>query len=181
MAETSWDALQAEAIGWLKDLLRIDTTNPPGNELAAARFLAGVLEREGIEHRIVEAAPGRASLIARLGTRGPGGALLLNGHLDVVPAERERWTHDPFAAVEADGCIWGRGAIDMKNMVAMSLASLVRLRRRGVPLARVSYPRACRSPASHEVGSVGGRDFIPDPGRTAARRRALRLSRGEAG
>lgn len=136
MSNVDWDALADEAVTHFKALLRIDTTNPPGNERAAADYIAGVLDREGIAYTIVESAPGRASLVARIAGTGAKGPLLMNGHLDVVPVERERWTHDPFAAVEADGCIWGRGAIDMKNMVTMSLMALVAQKRSGVVPSR---------------------------------------------
>src|SRR5262245_23564380 len=117
-----------EAVLLFKELLRIDTTNPPGNERPAAELLARLFEREGIEHTIVESEPSRASIVARLRGNGNAAPLLLNGHLDVVPADRESWKHDPFAAEEAEGCIWGRGAIDMKNMVAMSAMTLVQLK-----------------------------------------------------
>src|SRR5689334_17826092 len=120
-----WGAITAEAIGHFKDLLRIDTTNPPGNERPAAEHIARVLEREGIEHSILEREPTRASVVARVRGSGKKKPLLLNGHLDVVPADRDRWEHDPFAAVESGGFIWGRGAIDMKNMVTMSLMTLL--------------------------------------------------------
>src|SRR6202012_4477114 len=95
-----WEAATREALGHFKELLRIDTTNPPGNERAAAEYLARVLDREGIAYDLVESAPGRANLVARVTGSGKRGALMLNGHLDVVPVERDRWTHDPFAAVE---------------------------------------------------------------------------------
>ena len=140
-----------------KALLKIDTTNPPGNERAAAAYIAAVLEREGIDYRIVESAPSRASLVARLRGSGRAGPLLLNGHLDVVPVDRSAWSHDPFAAVEADGCIWGRGAIDMKNMVAMSLMTLILLKRGGVALDRDVIFAAV---ADEEAGSRHGSLFL---------------------
>jgi len=136
MSEVDWDELTREAIGHFKALLRIDTTNPPGNEKVAAEHIARILDAEGIDYQLIESAPERVSLVARLKGSGEAGPLLLNGHLDVVPVERDKWTHDPFAAVEADGCIWGRGTIDMKNMVTMSLMSLITLKRQGVRLAR---------------------------------------------
>ena len=135
-ADVDWESAGAEALGYLKDLLRIDTTNPPGNERAAVDYLAGVLRREGIPFEVVESAPGRANLVARLSGAGSKGALLLNGHLDVVPAEAAKWRFPPFSATEADGFIWSRGALDMKNMVAMSLMTLLLLRRQGVALDR---------------------------------------------
>ncbi|MCC6901202.1 MAG: M20/M25/M40 family metallo-hydrolase [Polyangiaceae bacterium] len=125
-----------ETLELFKALLRIDTTNPPGNERPAAELLARLFEREGIEHTLVESAPTRASIVARLRGTGDHGPLLLNGHLDVVPVDRESWSCDPFAAHEADGFVWGRGAIDMKNMVAMSAMTLVALKRSGIRLTR---------------------------------------------
>lgn len=149
------DAWLAESLQHFKALLRIDTTNPPGNESAAAHFLAQLLAREGIEHVIVEKRPGRSNLIARLRGNGNAPPLLLNGHLDVVPAERARWRFDPFAATEADGCIWGRGAIDMKNMVAMSLMTLIALKRSGLPLQRdVIFAAVADEEAGSDAGSV---------------------------
>lgn len=134
--DIDWEAAGAEALGYFRDLLQIDTTNPPGNERAAVDYLARVLRREGIAFEVVESGPGRANLVARLAGDGSKGALLLNGHLDVVPAEPAKWRFPPFSATEADGFIWGRGALDMKNMVAMSLMTLLLLRRQGVALNR---------------------------------------------
>src|SRR5215203_1886653 len=91
-----WKAVTTEAVGYFKELLRIDTTNPPGNERPAAELLGRILEKEGIEHQIIESDPLRASLVARLRGSGKRGPLLLNGHLDVVPAERGKWERDPF-------------------------------------------------------------------------------------
>ncbi len=157
MTDIDWSSARREAVDHFKALLRIDTTNPPGNEIAAARHIAGILDAEGIEYRIVESKPTRASLVARLRGSGKRGPLLLNGHLDVVPAEAERWSHDPFAAVEADGCIWGRGAIDMKNMVTMSLMTLVLLKRAGVALDRDVIFAAV---ADEEAGSHEGALYL---------------------
>lgn len=148
-----WDAVNAEALAHFKALLRIDTTNPPGNERPAAEYLAAVLAKEGIEARIFEAKPTRASLVARLRGNGKAGPLLLNGHLDVVPVDPERWTHPPFEAVEADGCVWGRGAIDMKNMVTMGLMSLILAKRTGLALERDLIFAAV---ADEEAGSHEG-------------------------
>ena len=154
-----WTAISNEAVDHLKALLRIPTVNPPGNERPAADYLARLFEAEGIEHTIVESEPTRASIIARLRATHPSGKgpLLLNGHLDVVAVDREKWTHDPFAAVEADGCIWGRGAIDMKNMVTMSAMTLVLLKRAGVALDRdVIFAGV----ADEEAGSRKGALFL---------------------
>ncbi len=131
-----WTLASEEAVTVFKDLLRIDTTNPPGNERPAADLLARIFEREGIPFELHESEPTRANVVARLKGSGKRGPLLLNGHLDVVPADAEQWKHPPFAAEEAEGCIWGRGAIDMKNMVAMSVMTLLLLKRSGVELDR---------------------------------------------
>ncbi|HWH27680.1 MAG TPA: M20/M25/M40 family metallo-hydrolase [Mycobacteriales bacterium] len=117
-----------EVVDLCRDLIRIDTTNDgsgravPG-ERQAAELVAGWLAEVGLEPEIVESAPGRASLVARMaGTDPTRDALLIHGHLDVVPAEPKEWTYDPFAGEIADGCLWGRGAVDMKDMDAMTLA-----------------------------------------------------------
>ncbi len=120
----------------LRDYIRIDTSNPPGNELQAARFLKSVLDREGIEAEIVEFARGRADLVARLKGDGSKKALILSHHMDVVRADRARWTVDPFGAVIENGYLYGRGALDMKTTGILELATLIRLKREGVPLAR---------------------------------------------
>ena len=152
-APIEWPKVEAEAIAHFKALLRIDTTNPPGNEVAAADYIASVLDAEGIEYQRFEPKPGRGSLVARLRGDGSKGPLLLNGHLDVVPVDLDFWTHPPFDAVEADGCIWGRGAIDMKNMVTMGLMALLLAKRTGQKLERDLIFAAV---ADEEAGSHEG-------------------------
>lgn len=117
-------------------LLRIDTTNPPGNEREAADLLATELASAGLEPVILESAPRRANVVVRLRGTGAKPPLLLTAHLDVVEADPSAWRHPPFSGVVADGCLWGRGAIDMKNHAAMSVALLTRLAREGVRLER---------------------------------------------
>lgn len=132
-------ALAKEAQGWLIDLLRIDTTNPPGNEQAAAKYIAGVLDKEGIRSEILDLAPGRAALLARLQSSAvadPSRALLLVAHMDVVGVDRSRWTVDPFGGIVKDGYIWGRGAMDDKGMLAANLAAFIALKRSGARLNR---------------------------------------------
>ena len=114
-------ALVSEARWRLQQYLQIDTTNPPGNELAAARLLGSWLEAEGIPATIFQPAPGRANLVARLEGSGHSAPLLLLHHMDVVPADPARWTHPPFSGIEAEGAIWGRGALDMKSLGIMQL------------------------------------------------------------
>ena len=118
--------LERESLALFRALLRLDTTNPPGNEHLACALLAERLREDGIEPFLVERSPGRANLVARLPANRPieRGPLLLAGHTDVVPARAEAWTHDPFSAQLEEGMIWGRGALDMKNMVAMSAMTI---------------------------------------------------------
>src|SRR5258708_5720288 len=163
-AGVDWAAVEKEALGHLRALLRIDTTNPPGNERAAADYIAGVLTREGIPFQTFEKEPTRTNLVARLKGGGGKAPLLLSGHLDVVPAAAEAWQHPPFSGAEVDGFVWGRGAVDMKNMVAMSLTTLLMLKRRGVPLDRDVIFAAV---ADEEAGSRNGSLFLVEHHREA--------------
>ena len=117
-------------------LLRIDTTNPPGDEREAAELVAEELRQGGLEPTVLESAPKRANVVARLRGTGEKPPLLLTAHLDVVEAEPDAWDHPPFCGEVHDGCLWGRGAIDMKNMAAMSVAIISRLSRDKVKLKR---------------------------------------------
>ncbi len=131
--------LHADALTWLTDLLRINTTNPPGNELEAAKYVAAVLQKENIPAEVLELAPGRGAVIGRLQAGplpDPSKALLLFSHLDVVGVDKSKWTVDPFGAVSKDGYLYGRGAIDDKGMVAANLAVIVALKRSGARLNR---------------------------------------------
>jgi acetylornithine deacetylase/succinyl-diaminopimelate desuccinylase-like protein len=124
------DVELAELVELLRSLIRIRTVNPPGDEILAARSLEAVLTDEGLAPTVVEPFPGRGSIVARVRGDGTGGdPLLLLSHLDVVPAEPEGWTHDPFGGDLADGYVWGRGALDMKSMVAMEVQVMRRLAR----------------------------------------------------
>lgn len=135
------DLLQitAEAQTWLSDLIRVNTTNPPGNELEAAKYIQNVLQKENIPVEVLEMKPGRGIVVARL-QAGPlpdsSRALLLDSHLDVVGVDRTKWSVDPFAATQKDNYIYGRGAIDDKSMVAANLAAFVQLKRSGARLTR---------------------------------------------
>jgi acetylornithine deacetylase/succinyl-diaminopimelate desuccinylase-like protein len=120
-----------EVVRFTRDLIRIDTTNRgggQGNERPAAEYVAERLADAGIEPRILESAPGRANVVARIPGSGAAaagtGALLVHGHLDVVPAEPADWSVPPFSGEVRDGVLWGRGAVDMKNMDAMVLAAV---------------------------------------------------------
>ena len=151
--------LGEEAIDLLRRYLMIDTTNPPGNEIAGARFLAEVLANDGIASEIVEAAPGRANLRARLAGDGSLGALVLHHHIDVVYADRRYWTVDPFGGEILDGYLYGRGALDMKSIGIMQLAAMLALKRDRVPLKRDLVLLAT---ADEEAGSQYGARFIAD-------------------
>ncbi len=129
-AVVNWEALTDEAVRHLGALLRFDTTNPPGNEIIAAMYIRDQLAAEGIETRIVEPAQGRGNVWARLAGNGNGRPLMLLSHLDVVPVERNQWTVDPFGGEIHDGFVYGRGAIDMKQMAAIELTLLLHFARR---------------------------------------------------
>jgi acetylornithine deacetylase/succinyl-diaminopimelate desuccinylase-like protein len=136
MSTPNWPDVTAEVVRHLQALLRLDTTNPPGNETLAAEYLAGVLRAEGLEPVVLESAPGRGNLVVRLRGSGEALPLLLYCHTDVVPAEAGAWTYPPFGGEIHDGYVWGRGAADMKDTVAEQLMVMLLLKRHGVPLKR---------------------------------------------
>ena len=135
-APPDFDAAGKEAVGLLQAYLRVDTTNPPGNERRAADFFKEIFDREGIESRIYDLGNGRANILARLAGNGTFRPLLLLNHLDVVPADADRWTVPPFAGDIRDGYVWGRGATDMKGTAICQLVTMLLLKRSGVPLDR---------------------------------------------
>ena len=156
-ASIDWDAATTEAVSLLREYLRIDTSNPPGNERPAVEFLRGILAAEGIPSEVAESAPGRSNLFARLGPSA-GGVCLLN-HTDVVPVERQFWARDPFSGDLVDGMVWGRGALDMKGMGILELMVFLLLRRTGVPLAEsVSFLAV----ADEEAGSAFGASWVAE-------------------
>ena len=132
-------AIAREARSWLADLIKINTSNPPGNEQLAAMYVSGLLQKEGIKPEILDVGPGRSAVVARLRSSvvpDPSKALLLVAHLDVVPVDKARWTVDPFGAVVKDGYMYGRGAIDDKGMLAANLAVFIGLKRTNAHLNR---------------------------------------------
>ena len=131
LAELELSELElSELVELLRALIRIKSVNPPGDEILVARYLERVFAKEGIPATVVEPFPGRGSLLARVHGDGTGGEpMLLLSHLDVVPAELAGWTHDPFGGDLAGGYIWGRGAVDMKAMLAMEVQVMRRLAR----------------------------------------------------
>ena len=122
MGAIDWSGLGDETVELLRQYLAIDTTNPPGNEVAGTRFLAEALGRQSIDSQTVESAPGRANLVARLRGDGSLGGIVLHHHIDVVYADRRYWTVDPFGGVIKDGYLYGRGALDMKSTGILQLA-----------------------------------------------------------
>ena len=126
--------IEEEVTDFLSNLIRFNTTNPPGNETAAAKYTAKTLEKDGFKCELFESAPGRGSVITRLKGNGDKPSLLLLSHLDVVAANPKEWSVDPFGGVVKDGCVWGRGALDMKGMTAIEVMTMKLLKRNGVKL-----------------------------------------------
>ena len=125
-----------EAVQVLQSLIRIDTSNPPGNETRAATYIKGLLDKEGIASEIYQLENGRGTIVARLKGSGRQRPIILMAHTDVVGVERGKWTVDPFAAVIKDGYVYGRGAIDDKDTVAAALVTFLSLHRLNVPRGR---------------------------------------------
>ncbi len=155
---------QDEVVDICRDLIRIDTSNPgdhsgPG-ERQAAEYTAAKLAEAGLEPTVLESHPKRTSVVARIeGQDRTRPALLVHGHLDVVPANAEDWQYDPFSGEIADGCVWGRGAIDMKDMDAMMLAvARQRLREQRSRAATSCSP----SPPTRRPGGTWGARFLVD-------------------
>ncbi len=131
MASFDHRFVKQEVTELLSQLIKIDTSNPPGNETAAAEHIRGLLVAEGLQSEIVESAPGRGSLVARCPGRGGRKSLLLMAHLDVVPASQEGWDYPPFEGAVDKGFVWGRGAWDCKGMVASEVEAILLLLREG--------------------------------------------------
>lgn len=155
MTAIDWAAVTSQATALLREYIRIDTSNPPGNEMQAARFLAEVLANDGIDAEVAESAPGRGNLFARLGPPGPSVCLL--NHTDVVPVERAFWSIDPFGGELVRGAVWGRGALDMKGMGIIELMTLILLKRQGIALRR---PVSFLAVADEEAGSEFGAAWV---------------------
>ncbi len=131
--------LQSEALAWLQGLVRINTVNPPGNEMVAAKYIADILQKNGIQSEIFESTPGRGFLVARLSASAvpdPSRALMLLAHLDTVGVDKAKWSVDPFGGIVKDGNIYGRGVLDDKGPLVANLAVFVALKRSGAHLNR---------------------------------------------
>jgi acetylornithine deacetylase/succinyl-diaminopimelate desuccinylase-like protein len=141
----------------LQRLIRFDTTNPPGNEAECVGYIDGLLTQAGFETTLLALDPHRPNLIARLKGEGHAPPLLLQGHVDVVTTANQEWTHPPFEGKLVDGCIWGRGALDMKGGVAMMLAAFLRAKAEGLSLAGdVVLAILC----DEEAGSANGARYL---------------------
>ena len=149
--------VEEEVTRFLSDLIRIDTTNPPGNETEAAKWLAENLGRDGFKCELFESAPGRGSVITRMKGTGEKPSLLLLSHLDVVAANAEEWSVDPFGGAVKDGFVWGRGALDMKGMTAIEVMVMKLLKRNGVKLKGDVILAAT---ADEEQGGLSGADYL---------------------
>ena len=128
-------ALQDEAVQWLQEYIRVNTVNPPGNEVRGAEFFARIFDAEGIDYEIAESAPGRGNIWARLDGGSEPGLVLLH-HMDVVPADERFWTTEPLSGELRDGYIYGRGALDTKTSGILHLATFLALHRSNTPLNR---------------------------------------------
>lgn len=152
-----WAKAQEEAVQILSGLIKIDTSNPPGNETKATEYIKSILDREGIPSQTFEQTPGRGNIVARLKGNGKKRPILLMGHTDVVGVERDKWTVEPFAALIKDGYIYGRGASDDKGMTAVCLEVFLMLHRMKTPLDRDVIFLA---EAGEEGTSTVGIDFM---------------------
>ena len=131
-----WDTIGEEALQHLVDLIRIDTSNPPGNETQVAMHLQAILAAEGIESKLIALEPDRANLVARIAGNGSKRPILIMGHTDVVGVQADRWVEEPFAGIRKDGYIYGRGSLDDKDNVTAGLMVMLLLKRNAVELDR---------------------------------------------
>jgi acetylornithine deacetylase/succinyl-diaminopimelate desuccinylase-like protein len=151
------NSVKQEVTQLLRELIRIDTTNPPGNETKSASYLAQYLANEGFKTEIIESAPGRGNVITRLKGTGEKPSLLLLSHLDVVAANPNEWSVDPFAGVVKDGYVYGRGAYDMKSMTAIEIMVIKLLKKNNVKL---KGDIVLAGTADEEQGGEGGTGYL---------------------
>jgi acetylornithine deacetylase/succinyl-diaminopimelate desuccinylase-like protein len=158
-ADLDWKALGNETADLLASLIRVDTTNPPGNETPAAELLRRKLADVGIDAKIIESAPRRGNLYARLAGAGSARPIVLLAHLDVVPAEASRWSVPPFGGDRRDGFVYGRGALDAKGVAAVQAMAVVALARSAESLPRDVILLAT---AGEETGGQMGAGWLVD-------------------
>jgi acetylornithine deacetylase/succinyl-diaminopimelate desuccinylase-like protein len=154
-----WEKIYEELIDLFRKYLAINTTNPPGNEIEAAKFFAALCEKEGIKYRIYEPEPARGTIIAKLPGSGAKKPVIMLNHMDVVPAEPDKWISHPFALEERDGYIYNRGAQDMKSFGILQFMTLLMLKRSGKTLERDIYFIGC---ADEEAGGAKGAAYITE-------------------
>jgi acetylornithine deacetylase/succinyl-diaminopimelate desuccinylase-like protein len=154
-----WPSLEDEAVQVLTRYLQLDTSNPPGNERAAAEFFADLFERDGIDSQVFESTPGRANIVARISGDGSRPAVVLMHHMDVVPADAAYWHARPFGGELRDGALWGRGAVDDKGMGAASAIALLALAREH---ARLAGDVIFLGVADEEAGGALGAGFMTE-------------------
>jgi acetylornithine deacetylase/succinyl-diaminopimelate desuccinylase-like protein len=152
-----WNEVKNEAIELLSNLIKIDTTNPPGNEKPAAELLEKYFQEFGIKTKIVESEKDRASIIAELEGEKNSKPLILLSHLDVVPANPKEWSFPPFSGEIKNGYIWGRGAIDCKGLAVVEAVALSLLKRMGI---RIQKGVKFISVADEEMGGEKGAKFV---------------------
>jgi acetylornithine deacetylase/succinyl-diaminopimelate desuccinylase-like protein len=141
----------------LKYLIRYNTTNPPGNEAPCINYIKGLLDWAGIQNTVLSQDPARPNIVARLPGQGSAPPLLMYGHVDVVTTQNQKWRLNPFIGEELDGCIWGRGALDMKGAIAMMLSAMMRSKIEG------NMPRGdviMAAVSDEENASVQGAQFL---------------------
>src|ERR1700704_1624923 len=131
-----WSRLEAETLQHFQALLRLDTSNPPGNEKLAVDYLKQVLDREGIQTQIFALEPARPNLVARIKGSGRRQPILLMGHTDVVTVDPKKWTFPPFSATRDGGYVYGRGALDDRPHLVAGLMTMLLLKRLNLPLDR---------------------------------------------
>jgi len=147
-------SFKADACEILKNLIRFNTSNPPGNERECIVYLKGMMEKAGIESRLYAREENRPNMICRMPGRGDAPPLLLYGHADVVPAKNDEWRYGPFDAREAEGYIWGRGALDMKGGLAMMTAALLLIKKQGIrPAGDIIFAALSDEEAGGDMGA----------------------------
>ena len=157
----AWTRGAAETLGHLQRCIRINTVNPPGNELQLARVLAEIFDAAGIQRTLLEPAPGRAALVARLPGNGTKAPLLLLAHMDVVGVEPAEWSSDPFEGAVRGGYLYGRGAIDDKGMLAVNLQTMLLLKRHVVDGGgTLTRDVVFAATSDEEAGGVWGIDWL---------------------